>query len=289
MKKIFNKSNLPTIILNLSTVLIISILLFTNNVFAKSNQASTTETTDAGILSYQGILQDNSGNPESGLFDMVFSIYNSPTTLVPLWVENHSGLNAVLVENGLFNVLLGSLNPIPISVWNQPQLFLGIKVGNDPEMSPRDIFSAPPFAINAAMAQSVPVASLNSTHVNFTSGFKNATGDVELISTYQLIPGMQSTITIDTPQTLFVTFTVYFTSEASSSYGIARVKVVGDGGTFTSPLIVKRWPATDTCTLSYLIDLPPGTYQIEASAKSYSGAAYVRSAHTHMSWFTFSQ
>jgi hypothetical protein len=250
---------------------------------------SATATIDAGVLSYQGMLLDSSDNPESGLFNMVFKIYNSQTTNVALWEEAHIGVNAVSIENGLFNVILGSLNPIPFSIWEQSQLFLGITVGSDPEMNPRDIIGIPSFALNAGMAQSVPVGSLNSTHVNFTSGSKLATSDLELISTYQLIPGMQATINLETPQTLFVSSTIYFTSEASGGYGKVKIYVRGDNGTFSSPLIVKRWPATDTSTLSYLFDLPAGTYEIQVFASSYSGAAFVRSAWTNMIWFSFSQ
>jgi hypothetical protein len=43
----------------------------------------------------------------------------------------------VTVEKGIFNVLLGSVNPIPDTVFPGDVRYLGVKVGGDPEMSPR--------------------------------------------------------------------------------------------------------------------------------------------------------
>lgn len=277
------------ILISMVTIMIVAGMLFVNHVLASPDNGTALSTLNNGLLSYQGTLVDSNGNPVEGDKDITFRIYNHPTDLSYLWEEAHIDANSVPIHNGLFNVMLGSFIPIPDTVWNEAELYLGVKVGSDPEMSPREIISFVPYARNAGIAQSVPVGSLNSSHVNFTSGSKMATEDIELTPTYQIIPGMEATITVNTPQTLFISFTVYFVSSASSGYGTARIRISGENGTFTTPLIVKSWPATDTCSKSYLIDLPAGTYTIQAQAKSYSGEAFADSAWTNMIWFAFSQ
>jgi len=288
MKHLF-KQHKVQILINLCAIVIVAVMLIVSRAIASPNTSSAESSMSMDVLSYQGTLLDNSDNPVNGDTDMTFRIYNHDTDPTSIWEEAHTGVNAVPVENGLFNVMLGSLNPIPDLVWNEAELYLGIQVGTDPEMSPREMIAAVPVAHNAMVAQTVPHGSLNSTHVNFTSGSKMATDNIELSTSYQIIPGMQSTITLETPQTVFFSFTVYFTSQASSGYGTARVKFIGDGGTFAGPLIVASWPSTDTYTQSYLFDLPAGTYEIQVFAKSYSGEAFVSSAWTNMIWFTFSQ
>ena len=65
-------------------------------------------------INYQGYITDAAGNPITGDRDMTFSIYDSSTGGTPLWSETQ---NSVHVENGLFNVILGSVNPIPSDVF----------------------------------------------------------------------------------------------------------------------------------------------------------------------------
>jgi len=55
------------------------------------------------------------------------------------------------VEDGLFHVLLGSTNPIPVSLLaNNSTLWLGIKVGSDSEMTPREQIASVPYAMIAS-------------------------------------------------------------------------------------------------------------------------------------------
>ena len=153
MERLFSKRNLPVLVLNVSTILIVAIMLVFNQALAKSNQSSTAGMLNSGMLSYQGTLMDVGGNPKTGAFDFVFRIYDSPTAIVPLWEEAHTGANAVPVQNGLFNVLLGSLNPIADTVWEGSELFLGVKIGSDAEMSPREKLTVVTIA---SMALNIP-------------------------------------------------------------------------------------------------------------------------------------
>jgi hypothetical protein len=69
-------------------------------------------------------------------------------------MEERSGENVVPVANGLFHVLLGSVNPITDTLLSQP-LWLGIRVDGDAEMQPRELLNRAPFAVHAGQAHSI--------------------------------------------------------------------------------------------------------------------------------------
>ena len=94
---------------------------------------------------------------------MSFRLYSAVTGGTPLWTEQWSGPNGVKVSDGLFNVMLGSLTPIPQSViTGNANLFLGITVGNDDEMTPRVQLGSVPFAVQAL---SVPDGSITTAKI----------------------------------------------------------------------------------------------------------------------------
>jgi hypothetical protein len=85
------------------------------------------------LISYQGVLKDSAGVPQNGEFAMKFCIYNDSTGGDSLWCEINM---AVQVKNGLFNVLLGNVTPIPDSVFYEPETWLQVQVGGS-VLSPR--------------------------------------------------------------------------------------------------------------------------------------------------------
>ena len=86
------------------------------------------------LINYQGRLTDSGGEPIDGTVSIVFTIYDAATDGNSKWTETQS---SIVVTDGLFNVLLGSTNPIPDTVFNDPNRYLGIAVGVDPELAPR--------------------------------------------------------------------------------------------------------------------------------------------------------
>jgi hypothetical protein len=167
MKKLFTKEHLPGLILNITTILIVAIMLLVSKAIAKPSIAQSTQSFSSGMLSYQGTLSDALGNPVTGSYDMTLRIYASASGSTFLWEESRSGMNAVPVNNGLFDLMLGSLLPIPSSVWEQTELYLGVKIGSDAEMTPREKLAVVPSAAMAQVAQlaiSVPDASIKSRH-----------------------------------------------------------------------------------------------------------------------------
>jgi len=105
------------------------------------------------MINYQGKLMQPSGAPvPDGTYSMTFAIYDVPTGGTPLWSETNP---SVQVKGGLFAVLLGSINNLPANIFDNPNRWFGVKVGDDPEMSPRQQIASTGFAFRAAVAGTV--------------------------------------------------------------------------------------------------------------------------------------
>ena len=116
-------------------ILAFSLLLLTSLAFAAVPRT----------INYQGYLKDAAGKPVSVSIPMVFSLYSSSAGQTPIWTEPQT----VEVNNGIFSVTLGSAAPLDVSAFSS-QLYLGIKVGNDPsELQPRHTLTSVPYALQA--------------------------------------------------------------------------------------------------------------------------------------------
>jgi hypothetical protein len=156
-----------------------------------------------------------------------------------LWEETRSGVNAVPVSNGLFNLMLGSLVPMAASVWEEPELYLGVKIGNDSEMSPREKLAFVPSAAMSEVAQlalSVPDGSIGEVHlsddaissknVDLIHGEIYGSGEVlTLTATPQIIPSLSFTINTATPQVLQISVSLDAMFFPNCSTLLARVEV----------------------------------------------------------------
>lgn len=132
------------------TIIMLVTLLWAQNAGAISLGAPLAATTSTAGIPYQGRLADKNGAPLTQTVNMTFRLYAAASGGVPLWEEGWTGANSVQVSDGLFNVMLGSLTPVPQSVIvGNNNLFLGITVGTDSEMSPRVQLGSVPFATQA--------------------------------------------------------------------------------------------------------------------------------------------
>ncbi len=96
------------------------------------------------MISYQGKLMDSAGAPiADGAYSMQFSIYDIPTGGTALWTETNTN---VVVTNGLFAVMIGSVSALPAAVFDSPDRYFGIAVDGDPETSPRQRIASVAFA-----------------------------------------------------------------------------------------------------------------------------------------------
>jgi hypothetical protein len=108
-------------------------------------------------ITYQGVLLGTDEMPVSeGNYRLTFTLYDEPGN--PLWTEVH---DPVFIGGGLFHVILGSNNPLNLP-FNEPY-FLGIKVGNDPELQPRMFLASVPYALRAEETNSIAGFPVNPT------------------------------------------------------------------------------------------------------------------------------
>jgi hypothetical protein len=126
-------------------------------------------------INYQGSLTNAAGVPVNGTVQMVFLIYNVDTGGVALWSETQN----VTVTHGVYNVNLGDITSLnlPFDI----QYYLGIKVGTDPEMAPRNPLASMPYAFTATHASTA--SALVTDPANCPAGYVaagiNAAGDAE--------------------------------------------------------------------------------------------------------------
>jgi hypothetical protein len=107
------------------------------------------------LVNYQGTVSD-AGGPLEGPSNLAFSLYADSLSSTALWTELHNG---VPFDNGLFNVILGRFTAIPDSLFGREELWIGITVGSDPEISPRMRLTSVPWAIRAAVADTAMAVS----------------------------------------------------------------------------------------------------------------------------------
>jgi hypothetical protein len=101
-------------------------------------------------VSYQGVLRDNEGNtvPDDS-YSIEFNIYDVEVGGTPVWTETQSAD----VRDGLFNVILGSTTSLDIDF--DVRYWLGITIEEESELDPRVELTAAPYALRAAVADSV--------------------------------------------------------------------------------------------------------------------------------------
>src|SRR5574341_112227 len=97
------------------------------------------------LINFQCKLTDTLGfSVEDSNYQLSFSIWDSSTSGIQKWSENQT----VTVKGGLFNVLLGSINPIPDTVFNSPSRWLAVKSGLN-EVMPRQRFVSVAYAMRS--------------------------------------------------------------------------------------------------------------------------------------------
>jgi hypothetical protein len=95
-------------------------------------------------VSYQGRLTTPAGVAvNNGTYTIAFRIYDDSTAGNLFWEETKS----VPVTNGLFTVQLGETTILDQSTFSMGDLFVTVKVGSDPEMTPRTRLATVPYAV----------------------------------------------------------------------------------------------------------------------------------------------
>ena len=123
-------------------------------------------------INYQGWLgtaDDTTG--VTGTFTMVFKIYDAETDGNNLWSETHE----VQVSHGVFNVILGSVNPIPAEIFTGDALWLEVQVG-DEVLAPRKKLVSVGYAIQAENAEYAQYADTAEFAVNVGINYVDSAG-----------------------------------------------------------------------------------------------------------------
>ncbi len=106
------------------------------------------------LINYHGRLTDDTGLPLDGPVEMGFRLLDADTISASvLWSETHA---SVQVNNGIYHIMLGSVNPIPPSAMSQADIFLEVIVAGE-VLRPRSQVTSVAFAHKAA---SVPDGSI---------------------------------------------------------------------------------------------------------------------------------
>lgn len=185
------------------TLLVVGVLVWVQRAGAIPGYNSSAST---NTIAYQGRLADAGGNPLTGTYNMTFRLYDVASGGSALWTELWTGADGVEVSDGLFNVLLGSITPLPQNlIENNNTLWLGIKVGTDSEMMPCVQLGSVPFAIQSLIVpddsiSSEKLALYSDTMCLATDTVINLPGNWERIA----IPGMALSLSLAKPGKVLV-------------------------------------------------------------------------------------
>ncbi len=279
---------------NGGTLLVVLVLLATVNVWARPLAAPQDGGEMPVTMNYQGRLADNAGAPLNTTVGMRFTIYDALTGGNVMWGPEI--YDTVTVQDGLFDVALGSQSPLSPALWNGDR-YLEISVAGQ-VLAPRELIRSVPYAQMAGMAltaATVSEGSLDSRHVQLEVNrvVANIPGDayrVQLTDAYQAIPGTIVTVTPETAQTYLV-------------YIVAGIRAVGsraDAVLFVDGIQSQQRGSAfyesdddDLSTVSqvYSVNLEPGTHTLEIRAKrsTSSGTNYIYEDLTTLAYIAVSQ
>ncbi len=144
-------------------------LVLYNNLFPEQpKKAFAGPVVPLRILSFEGRLTDVNNNPIINPTDIRFGIYENEaaTGSALLWQEVHHGITPD--EDGIFSVLLGTKNGILNTLFrDRDLLWLGITIGNTPELTPRQRLAAVAYAANSESLQGmVPITDSTASTAN---------------------------------------------------------------------------------------------------------------------------
>jgi hypothetical protein len=102
-------------------IMLICLVVSTGNIFSQV----------PNLISYQGMLTGiDSEVIENGIYEMHFTLYGESDPTTPLWSETQN----ITVINGVFNALLGSVNPLELPF--DEQYYLSIESATNPSSHP---------------------------------------------------------------------------------------------------------------------------------------------------------
>jgi hypothetical protein len=104
------------------------------------------------LINYQGALMDSVGQPLDGPHNITLAILSDSCGGSVLWDESHTG---VIVDHGIFNLILGGSDPFPADLFESGERWVSVTIEGYPALTPCMRISSVPWALNAAVADSV--------------------------------------------------------------------------------------------------------------------------------------
>lgn len=174
------------------------------------------------LLSYQGYLTDDAGTPLNGVQAITFSIHAAAEGGAQLWTETQN----VVVANGLFTVLLGTVTLVPVGVFQGDEQYLAVRVGDGAELAPRTRLVSVGHCFKAREAERLD-GRAGSAYARSLDGVAPQNGNVDLIAgaNVTITPNAQAgSITIASSA-----LSLPFSSSVSSSQTALTVQNTGSG------------------------------------------------------------
>lgn len=231
------------------------------------------------LVNYSGVLTDAGGLPQVGIFNVQFRVYDQEISeATPLWAE----LQSVTTDaDGRFSVLLGSSTPLTSSAFAGTDRWLGVRVGTDPEMTPRTRIASVPYALRTATVS----ASDNSEEPGIASNNNNVTpitmagfATEVLVSRSITVPAAGYVLALATCQITAVGVADSAEFWLQDNNG----PVIGSRTKYTTALSV---PASDAITLQAIFQVPAGASTFSFRGMEISGSYEVFYRQLSLVWF----
>lgn len=201
-------------------------------------------------MHFQGYLKDSSNDPVDGNVDIVFALYDVSTGGSALWTETH---NAVPVTDGVYSVVLGSSTPIDLAF--DTTYYLGVKVGADSEMTPRQELASSAYAMKAK--RNVNIHEISTATQITTTGYVDVNG-----STFQIVSNGASYL-------FNISLPTFMTTNSDSGFGTIALNIDG-ADTYTHAFYLHANGGMNlvrTETFKYYTNLGNGAHTIKLRAK----------------------
>jgi len=179
---------------------------------------------------FSGILKNNEGEiANEGNYSMQFSIYESATSSELLWQEKFFGEEAILIQKGKFQIILGSNNVFNVD-FNDKKYWLGISVGDydtDPVWGKEMVPRIPIVTLESLFLEEKIEVSQEDFIKILIEEFKKSATSTESINQRAFLEFLQQRLNnseaqavIISPQTLNVLFNGILNFEAETEDGV---------------------------------------------------------------------
>lgn len=120
-------------------------------------------------LSYQGILTDSTGTPKpDDTYSFTFKLYDNESGSTAIWSESKN----LPIKNGLFYTILGDISSLSSVTFDRPY-WLGIKVENEEELTPRIQLTSVGYSMRSLHADTADFAMISTIDSTWSKNGNN--------------------------------------------------------------------------------------------------------------------